>query len=223
MSRRFVATGTGHCGTKWFAEVANAAGIRCGHEQVYWWDDNEAGVSWDGYQADSSLAVAAHLGRLEPEVPVVHLIRDPVDVARSFMGRKFFHTTCDCHSPGAHLGAPYCRMVERHFPHVFDATDPLTRTVTYVGGWNLKIAGDCERFGLERLTLPITDPARTVDTLAAVSRGAADRDAALEAIDSLGSDVNRHDHDDTVTLDACLEADEFGLFRAWLDQPLVAG
>jgi hypothetical protein len=82
---RFVATGSGRCGTKLLSELLTAAGVRCGHERVF----GPCGVQpWGDLQADSSWMAATMLDAVD--VPVVLLVRHPLAVVRSWVEIGFF-------------------------------------------------------------------------------------------------------------------------------------
>ncbi|HET7584817.1 MAG TPA: hypothetical protein VFK13_07920 [Gemmatimonadaceae bacterium] len=109
---RFVVTGTGRSGTGYAAKLFNAAGLRCGHEDVF---TDKPGL-WDSAAPRQGLVARAKepLGRAKEELrrrrthfegdaswmAVPRLarfkgvsflqLRHPIPVIRSFMGTKFF-------------------------------------------------------------------------------------------------------------------------------------
>jgi hypothetical protein len=78
-------TGTGRCGTQFMAEWLTRSGVPCGHEAVF---------SYRGYTsqpdlvADSSWLAVPYLGLVTCRI--VHIVRNPLDVVRSFMGTRHF-------------------------------------------------------------------------------------------------------------------------------------
>lgn len=114
MPERFVVTGSGRCGTQYLAAVLSAAGVPCGHEQVY--QDDQV-RSWENWQADSSWMAAAMLDRVD--VPVVLLVRHPLAVVRSWV------TTWLTDDPAT----PYSYALRRTAPEVYDWHDPADRAL----------------------------------------------------------------------------------------------
>ena len=106
-----IVTGAGHCGTGWAAAVLNAAGVKCGHENVWNFRPETAG-RWGDFKAEASWPAAAHdlTG-----YRLLHLVRDPVDWAASMHAIRFWSDTCEHagHAPGAHLRTPYAQLVDR--------------------------------------------------------------------------------------------------------------
>lgn len=95
MTRQFVATGTGRCGTAWIASAMTRLGHRCVHEGIFnpttlidgsWrrkLDRGVCGASW--------LAMGV-LNELPQDVAIVAIVRHPLHVIRSLRGIKFFAT-----------------------------------------------------------------------------------------------------------------------------------
>ena len=87
---RLLVVGTGRCGTRYASHVLRAAGVECGHEQVYTFR-TALGIRqpcWAPFTADSSwLAV--------PSLPVAEartilLVRHPLDVVHSMLQLGWF-------------------------------------------------------------------------------------------------------------------------------------
>lgn len=87
---KIIVTGTGRCGTGYAAKVLTTHGLRCGHENVF--RPLAANINWRNYQADSSWLAVAHPDQLARH-PVVHCIRNPLHVARSYLRINFFSCT----------------------------------------------------------------------------------------------------------------------------------
>jgi hypothetical protein len=80
---RFVIVGTGRSGTRYISHLLRAAGIRCGHEN--WWrlDDNQA----TRLEGDASWIATFQVDDFAGQV--FHQIRDPLRVVSSFLyGKK---------------------------------------------------------------------------------------------------------------------------------------
>lgn len=78
---KFAVTGTGRCGTGYTASVLRQTGIRCGHEN--WWTVVPERVV-SALDGDSSWRACDSIERGEWSGPVVHIVRNPVNVVRSF-------------------------------------------------------------------------------------------------------------------------------------------
>lgn len=83
---RFAVTGTGRCGTGYIAAVLRRCGVKCGHEN--WWTADPKRVQ-DDLDGDSSWLALPAVEAGEWSGPVVHVVRHPVSVVRSFVGLGF--------------------------------------------------------------------------------------------------------------------------------------
>ena len=128
-----VVTGTGNCGT---ASAAQHFGI--GHEQVF--------TPFKPPEAfnlpDSSWLAAPYIGRIE--LPVIHLVRNPLDVVKSLVGGSLFDD-----QRRDEAGA-YRLFVEKWCPQAFAVTDPTRRSCIFYVAWNRMIGGEPVR--IEDLT-----------------------------------------------------------------------
>lgn len=92
--RPFVVTGSGRCGTAWMARALSHLGYSCGHEVVF--SPYTLSGRWqallDRRRCDSSWLALAVLGQLPADTVVVQVVRNPLDVARSLAGIRFFET-----------------------------------------------------------------------------------------------------------------------------------
>jgi hypothetical protein len=85
MKLDYIATsGTGHCGTKYVAKLLTSIGIPCGHEYIITrdgrnWTPRPQGASTGRIKADSSHLLRLYVNQpLFIDVPVIHIIRDPL-------------------------------------------------------------------------------------------------------------------------------------------------
>lgn len=102
-------TGTGRCGTGYVSKLLTASGIPCGHEEVY----TPLGIqNRPDLVAEASWCAVPFLKDFQGRI--VHLVRHPMDVIRSFLGIRFF--TQD-------LASPHRRFAGRHFRR---SGDPMT-------------------------------------------------------------------------------------------------
>lgn len=124
--KRILITGTGRSGTFFVHRLFQSLGLKATHEIVYgpgvhssWPEDVKLEASW--------LAVP-RLNRLPEGTLVLHQVRNPVLVGRSFLGRDFF-------KPGDRQ-TPYMRFVSEHEPSVYQLKDPRIRFMRYYLTWN---------------------------------------------------------------------------------------
>lgn len=78
---KFLITGCGRSGTNYVADRLGAAGILCGHENVF---TVNGPVDSGAYVGDSSWFAAPYLDRIDRGIRVVHVVRDPRLVVNSF-------------------------------------------------------------------------------------------------------------------------------------------
>lgn len=204
----YVVTGLAGSGTGWASAVLTAAGSSCGHEAVFTghpWDT--AGGRWTtrhrlpvgpGLDGDSSWKAAPYVAELD--VPVVHLVRDPLAVVRSLSGLRLFLSD-RCMASGDDL-ATNCAL--RHLPAIADAGDRLGRILRYVAGWDLPVTGPhVEVLHIDR---PPVDRFRLADLAARLTGRTVHRRDAGRALDRIGRRHNSHGgHRSTITWQAVLE------------------
>jgi hypothetical protein len=119
---QLLVTGTGRCGTGYVAELLTAAGIPCGHEDVYtpWGIVTQPGLAADASWLAVPSLKAFH-GRL------VQLVRHPLAVIRSFVSIGFFRE---------HLDWPHRAFAFQHF----ERTGPeISDAMRWYLQWNARI------------------------------------------------------------------------------------
>lgn len=133
-------TGTGRCGTGYFARVLSSVGVQCSHEGVFGPDSHEQTMeriatridpanTWWGWEAESSWLAAPYLGLPELEgVTVVHLVRHPKKVIDSQMRIRAFE--------GKHPRFHEWQM--RHLPEL-EGLPPLHQAALFYVRWNQMI------------------------------------------------------------------------------------
>lgn len=91
----YLITGTGRCGTKYLATLLSANGLLCTHEELYRGDGYRPNpvipnATWRDLKAECSWHVLFHLdqainaGVATPKTTLVHLVRHPLHVVRSW-------------------------------------------------------------------------------------------------------------------------------------------
>lgn len=121
-------TGTGRCGTRYASHVLRAAGVECGHEDVFTFPTVNKGRApeWGALDADVSWLAVPHLPRLDART--VLLVRHPLDVVHSMLALGWF-------ADGQRLLVS--RAVERHRPEVLAETTRADRCLALWLHWNL--------------------------------------------------------------------------------------
>jgi len=191
---KFIVTGTGHNGTAWTAKAFTWMGFPCGHESVYWWDENLAGARWFGLRGESSLAAAGYWHEIPTCWPVLLVIRDPFKVLSSFQGEKFFFDECDCHEPGAHRFSPYGLFVERHLPSCMAPLDPLGRAINWIVGWNefIESEADFRPLRMERIEDLTQDTELLMDVVEWTTGERVSFDLVQGVQGSISPEINAH-------------------------------
>ena len=86
--KKFIITGCGRSGTGFMQSRLNAVGIKCGHESVF---TSKGFLKWGELDGDSSWYAAPFLDGFT-DTNVIHLVRNPKDVIRSFYRIGVFST-----------------------------------------------------------------------------------------------------------------------------------
>lgn len=155
---KWIITGTGRCGTVYMARVLTEWGIPCGHESVFTVDnlkiilgrlfgyhipdssvcsDNRGWVNVRRIEADSSYMATPYLGYPDIEnIPVLHLVRNPLAVVSSFVkDMNYFSAVKD--NPFNVKG--WEQWIYSKMPELKNVPRGLERACCYYVGWNKKI------------------------------------------------------------------------------------
>jgi len=159
---KYILTGTGRCGTVYYARLLDSLGVRCSHEGVFA-PDNLDGVldrlngrtaiitssrsreydaywSTDDIVAESSYMAAPFLNRPEfKDTKVIHLLRHPIKVISSY-----FYDLQYYKYP---RGTPHAYMdyVYQFIPELEDDTlDNILRITRFYLEWNKMIVKNCK-------------------------------------------------------------------------------
>lgn len=126
MSLNYVVAGTGRSGTTTMAKLLTLAGGHCGHEQIF--NHDRAGtlkrIAEPGhFRGDASLAAFAYLTELEG-IATLHLVRHPLEVAGSWLGRGVLEP----------IGAstPYGAFLRAELPELTEELTTLDRIGRYI-------------------------------------------------------------------------------------------
>ena len=88
--RRFVITGCGRSGTEYTARLLTRLGVPCGHEVLFNPHTRTGRVEFGDVPGDSSWLAAPFLHELGPDVAILHQVRQPLRMVRSWAGIGFF-------------------------------------------------------------------------------------------------------------------------------------
>lgn len=125
------------------AKIFEAVGLSSGHEALFnplqnIWPPERAGV-------ESSWLAAPFLDQLPSHVHVVHQVRHPLAVIRSFMGYDFFGSS-----------NPYVSFCYRHAPEIGRQQGALGRCMQYWISWNEMVESyGAPRHRVEDLSAPL--------------------------------------------------------------------
>lgn len=151
----YIATGTGRCGTVYAAKYLSSIGVLCGHEFYFNRDNIEhairrlehpefskssvvSGNDWlEGRipNSDSSYMVAPFLDNdFLKDIPVIHLIRNPMKVLSSFTtGFKYFRNASKLSS--------YEKFIYDQLPELYnEKLSQMERCCLFILRWNQMIA-----------------------------------------------------------------------------------
>jgi hypothetical protein len=175
-----IVTGCGGTGTAFVASVLRACGVQCGHEHVF---TSRGFAGWNGLPVECSWLAVPWLAKT-PDAFVVHLLRDPLAVARSMIA--FF----DCRGElGDHLEPWRLQrdVVRRLCPEIFDLPCLKERVSAYYDRWNAEI--DRRENGRILIEL-ITDD--DIQRICAITGLHIDKQIAREALASVPTNHNSH-------------------------------
>jgi len=131
---KFVVVGTGRCGTGLLSKMFNDAGVACGHENIiYSHDENVNMLNFKHnkqYCAESSWAAAPFLAAdwFDKDIKIIHLVRHPMEVIRSFYEINFFSAERE--------QKPLNKLVYLHTDIKPDNLDRLVSSVEHYFQWN---------------------------------------------------------------------------------------
>ena len=128
-AERFLITGCGRSGTGYIAQLLSALGLPCGHEKIFSLPAVvREKLAWpETWPGDSSWLAVPFLDELPEGTAVLHQVRDPLAVVRSFARIRFFEGK-----------EPYRDFLERHLEGLA-ACDPLEAGLRYWDEWNAKV------------------------------------------------------------------------------------
>lgn len=142
-----VFTGTGRCGTTHVSELLTRAGYHCSHEKYF----TPEGPLHRNFRrshrarADASWLAVPFLP--DPEIRAIHVVRNPLDVIRSFFNIGFFDAEF------AHLRPRFVGFARTHFDF---SGDPMRDCLRWYVDWNTR----CEAITYRRLAIERIEESR---------------------------------------------------------------
>jgi len=159
---KYIVTGTGRCGTVYFAKFLTSLGINCGHETIFSYHGLERALerleqpdplkvsliselsTWQdeiwfpngivNIQADSSYMAAPFLSHPAFDgAKVIHVFRHPLEVINSFIyGLGYFKRDCVKNEDMK----DYHKFIYKHAPMILNYANPIDRAAVYYVEWN---------------------------------------------------------------------------------------
>lgn len=168
-SLKYIITGTGRCGTVYFAKLLTSIGITCGHETIFSYDGLDKAKArmnatdplevsvisqlasatevWfpegiSDIRADSSYMAAPFLADpMFANTKILHVVRKPMEVINSFVhGLGYFKN--DCLIKEDFLD--YHKFIYSHVPTIQNYKNPIDRAAAYYIEWNNMIEKNAE-------------------------------------------------------------------------------
>lgn len=167
----FVVTGCGRSGTKYMARLLAAVGVRCTHEALFTPKTRKAPPVIDG---DSSWMAVPFLDELPADTAILHLVRDPLQVTRSFLDLGFFSTAydeaCAERLPIRFVrrrppSEAYIRFLRRHSPKTFSFETAQLRAEYHWVDWNSRVVSAYNCRPHMRIRLEELDESKLNDVL----------------------------------------------------------
>lgn len=126
---KYVVTAPGRSGTMYTARLLTAAGLRCGHEQVFtgWGPGGRRcpDYSTTEFDGDSSYIAGPFAGQVKNDLTVVQLVRPPLDQIRSVVGLGHV----------GNLKRPWVKFIDIHAGISKEPPGPR-RAAAYYVGWH---------------------------------------------------------------------------------------
>jgi hypothetical protein len=129
----FIVIGVGRSGTGFISKLLTQNGIPCGHESIYGITTNfkelQNTIKRTHYKGDSSWLAVPHISKIykiNPNTKFIHIVRNPVDVVKSFLELDLFND--------ANLNtSPYVKLIGKHVD--LKGKSQIERAISYYIGW----------------------------------------------------------------------------------------
>jgi hypothetical protein len=121
---KFVVMGTGRCGTGYMSKILTDTSLRCGHEDIFTVQGPKYGADLDG---DSSWLAVPYLDTLSDHIKVVHIVRNPLKVFRSWL---FDQNNVISLEP-SNINTPYNDYIRKHYPEIDKQSSQVDKACIY--------------------------------------------------------------------------------------------
>jgi hypothetical protein len=178
---RLVVIGSGRSGTGYMAELFRAVGLVSSHEQVFTCEAvlGIDPLDWGDYEVASSWMAVPYLeAHPDPDLQIVHVVRDPLSVAASFVSLEFFARD--------HPNDEYEQIIRRAAPAVYHEGTEEDRALAFWFEW----VGRCEALASETICLDKVTGPKIARLAALVRPGRYPANASWVAVDDTPRDVN---------------------------------
>lgn len=126
---KLLVTGSTRSGSKFVSKTLRVSGLNVAWETCW---RLEGFLGWGNYDGEVSCMAAPHLDTIDPdEVQVIHLVREPLAVMNSMIGRYLF--------PDEYADNAWRAWLRRQFPEAFVLETDLERAATLWLRWNEKV------------------------------------------------------------------------------------
>lgn len=126
---KLLVTGSTRSGQAFVSRELTRAGLHTDLETVWWWNGY---TDWRDFEACVSFCAVPWLGDIDPdEVQVIHLVREPLAVMNSMIGRKLFIDERIDHR--------YRAFLRRHCPEAFERESAIERAAVWWLRWNERV------------------------------------------------------------------------------------
>ncbi len=169
---RYLITGCGRSGTSFFASALDAAGLHCGHEEVFHvWGDNGKPFTYE-----SSWYAAPFIAEAEGLTHVLHVVRQPEKVMASFYrigllspsvwrhvtyGRPFRFWLRRFLKPGAAMNRIWFVYDHRRYfserTRILEIEGEINRLDAYWTRWNTMIEAAAKERGVNYMRVRLED------------------------------------------------------------------
>ena len=168
---KYIGTGTGRCGTVCIAKFLTHIGIPCGHESIFdfasediikerienpnsrtysecsvhlFANKEEKWIDPGKIIADSSYLAVPYF-HLVPNIPIIHIVRNPIDVISSYvLDFNYFQLkTPNKENPYNKNG--YEEIIYKFLPNLSSMENQITRAVWFYVKWNNQIEKEKEK------------------------------------------------------------------------------
>ena len=160
---RVIVVGTGRCGTGLLQQMFNRAEFTCGHENIFN-SPNKTLVkrqymSNTQYAAESSWAAAPYLDQpwIDKKIKIVHLVRNPISVIKSFWDIGFFISE--------RVNKPLNRLVYQHTTISAETQDRLVSSIEHYFQWNALIKKKLEKIDNPSIVFHLEDLKEHIECL----------------------------------------------------------